>query len=1051
MTQPPEDRRRKWLVVPALVVWALQACTAPQIGPEPGSGVASAPTTQPGSSAPTLPTGRPLPSAPVAAPATATATEPRAQMSAVQPRIETGQHTGLITALVADRAERWLVTASRDKTARVWDLRSGQLAQVLRPPSNDGEQGRLNAAVITPDGAFVALGGTTGGSGAGDAAAAAEGGGHPVYLFDRATGRLVGRSAGFAQPARRMAMSADGKRLAVTFGAGGGLRVLATTDLQRELMRDGDCTLDTESADFDRNGRLVTSCSDGLLRLYDAQGRRVAKRKVEGGENPSRARFSPDGARIAVGFNQSPAVVVVDGANLSPLFTAQAPQTSTLAGVSNLRAVAWSLDGRTLMAAGRYMRSGGAPGGSWPVVSWPAGGRGAPVHWPAAADSIGALWPLSGGRVAFADADSAWGVLGHDGHLERLVSPASLDHRGAVSRALRLSADARRVEFSFDIWSGREWTRGRAQFDLGTRSLDTAPPTLPALRPARQDGLPISDWQESDSPRLDGRALPGVPAGNLVRSLSVAVKGSGFVMGSSQFLHSFHADGRARWRQALPGVAWGVNQSEDGRWVVAALSDGTLRWYDGNTGQERLALFVHGRDKRWVLFTPEGFYQASAGGDALLGYHLNQGPQREGAFVDATQLAGVYFRPDLITRRLAGDESAVAQAMKGIAQEAPAGDWTLLGQARQTLGDVGSVLSGGLPPKVSLLSPLVASSDGEYELRVKVEPARAGDTVGALRLFINGAEVRSREIAPPGGGMVTQRLTLAPGLNTVSLRAMRADGKVASNEVTVRVNVKPAQVQPALRVLAVGISQYDDASFKGGVRFAARDAEVLVERLRSGASGVYREVDVRLLNRRADTGMERIEAELQALVKRARPEDVVVVFLAGHGKAPDGQYHFIPADFVYDNEQAFGRGRTLSHARIEDMLRQLGAGKRLLILDTCDSGSTVQGRDGATDQKDAVARLIRSSGRYILAAASPMGKALEDGVRGHGVYTSALLEGLAGAADPRNTGMIEVDALADYVARRVPQLTAAGGYEQRPMRSAQGENFPIVRRTGKAQ
>jgi len=262
----------------------------------------------------------------------------------------------------------------------------------------------------------------------------------------------------------------------------------------------------------------------------------------------------------------------------------------------------------------------------------------------------------------------------------------------------------------------------------------------------------------------------------------------------------------------------------------------------------------------------------------------------------------------------------------------------------------------------------------------------------------------------------------------------------------VRVHVKPAAARPVLRVLAVGISDYDDATFAKGVKFAARDATEVVKQLRAGARGVYREVDGRVLNRREETGIERINAEIEALVKRARPEDVVVIFLAGHGKAPEGQYHFIPADFVYDSDQAFNRGKTLSHARLETMLKNLGAGKRLLILDTCDSGSATEGRDGATEQKDAVARLIRSSGRYILAAASPQGKALEDGVQWHGVYTYALLEGLAGRADPRNSGMIEVDALADYVSRRVPELTAPAGYRQRPMRSAQGENFPIVRR-----
>lgn len=87
---------------------------------------------------------------------------------------------------------------------------------------------------------------------------------------------------------------------------------------------------------------------------------------------------------------------------------------------------------------------------------------------------------------------------------------------------------------------------------------------------------------------------------------------------------------------------------------------------------------------------------------------------------------------------------------------------------------------------------------------------------------------------------------------------------------------------------------------------------------------------------------------------------------------------------------------------------------------------------------------VRSTGRYILATASPQGKALEDGVDGHGVCTATLLERLAGAAAAPTAAMIEVDSLANYVARRVPELTRPKGYEQRLMRSAQGENFPIT-------
>jgi len=606
--------------------------------------------------------------------------------------------------------------------------------------------------------------------------------------------------------------------------------------------------------------------------------------------------------------------------------------------------------------------------------------------------------------------------------------PAVLDHRGNPGQ-FRISPDGQRVEFGFDVWNGGKFSRSLARFDLASRILETAVQPAAGMGAPRTDGLPVSDWRNNLAPKFDGRPVT-LQTNETSYSLAVAPDSSGFVLGTDWWLRSLDAKGKERWRQPVPGVPWAVNLSEDGRFLVAALGDGSIRWYDPMTGTERLTLFIHARDKRWVLYTPEGFYQASPGGDALLGYHLNQGADREGEFVDSAQLASVFFRPDLISKRLDGDEAAIAQALRSI-------------------GDVSAVLAGGLPPTLALLSPATAQSDGEFEFKVQVTPGSPGAAVGELKLYINGAEVPSRAVSPAGGGVVTQRLQLAPGDNAVSLRAMRSDGKVASNEVLVRVNVKPSQQQPVLRVLAVGISQYDDATFRSGVKFAARDAEMIVQRLRLGAKGLYREVDARLLIKREETGLARIDSEIQQLVQRARPEDVVVIFLAGHGKAPDGQYHFIPADFIYDNDQAFNRGKTLSHTRLEAILKNLGAGKRLLILDTCDSGTAaLAGRDGTTEQKDAVARLMRSTGRYILAAASPQGKALEDGVNGHGVYTWALLEGLAGAAGQPGSPMIEVDALADYLARRVPELTEKAGYQQRPMRSAQGENFPLTRRVG---
>ena len=101
-------------------------------------------------------------------------------------RLETGMHTAPITRLATDREGRWAVTASNDKTARVWEVASGRLLQVWRPPQGEGHEGKLFAAALSPDGTTMALGGWTQFNDGQDALAPD---GQTIYLVDRASGR----------------------------------------------------------------------------------------------------------------------------------------------------------------------------------------------------------------------------------------------------------------------------------------------------------------------------------------------------------------------------------------------------------------------------------------------------------------------------------------------------------------------------------------------------------------------------------------------------------------------------------------------------------------------------------------------------------------------------------------------------------------------------------------------------------------------------------------------------------------------------------------------
>jgi hypothetical protein len=69
-------------------------------------------------------------------------------------RIEAGQHSAPIRRVDTDAANRFAVTASRDKTARVWSLPEGRLLRVLRLPIDNDNIGQARAVRFRPTAAL---------------------------------------------------------------------------------------------------------------------------------------------------------------------------------------------------------------------------------------------------------------------------------------------------------------------------------------------------------------------------------------------------------------------------------------------------------------------------------------------------------------------------------------------------------------------------------------------------------------------------------------------------------------------------------------------------------------------------------------------------------------------------------------------------------------------------------------------------------------------------------------------------------------------------------
>ena len=644
-------------------------------------------------------------------------------------RIETGMHTAAITEIGIDATNRFLVTASYDKTVRLWELSSGRLLRTLRVPIGEGNDGKLYAVAISPDGGTIAVGGFT---------ASARDGGSNIYLFDRATGTLIKRIGELPNVVTYLTYNHTGQYLAATLGDNG-FRIYSSESysLAGEDLACGDSG---QSADFDRAGRLVTACNDGFIRLYaplaDGPPQLLFKRKISGGK-PVSAKFSPDGSRVAVGLGDSVKVAVLAARDLTPLYK---PDTS---GISNghLARVVWSADGKTLYAGGLYVDPS-LSASSRVIRAWTDGGRGDYRDVEAAHDTIMDMLPLNDGGIIYSSADPAFGII--DGRVRRtlFVTAQKADYRVGSSSFL-ISSDGTSIQFPYELFgqAPAHFSVTSRRLDMGTANSDWHAPIIKAK------GLVITDWRETAFPKLNGKTLTLHP-NELSRALAIAPDNRGFLIGGSWSLNLFDRTGNLLWRVPAPDTTWAVNITGDGKTAVAAFADGTIRWYRMEDGQELLAFYPCADRKRWVNWTPGGYYDASPDAEELIGWHFNNGRDMAADFFPVKQVKSFFYRPDVVAETLKQHDEI--QAIK-VANERS-------GRQDQRV-EVGKVL----PPVVDILSPPegVERVAGEVVVRFRMRTP-TGEPVTSVQALVDGrpAQTKGTARAAMGGSTNINEITV---------------------------------------------------------------------------------------------------------------------------------------------------------------------------------------------------------------------------------------------------------------------------------------------------
>jgi WD40 repeat protein/uncharacterized caspase-like protein len=426
----------------------------------------------------------------------------------------------------------------------------------------------------------------------------------------------------------------------------------------------------------------------------------------------------------------------------------------------------------------------------------------------------------------------------------------------------------------------------------------------------------------------------------------------------------------------------------------------------------------------WVLYTPDGLYDAPPTATKLVQYRRQDRPQQ----LDQFEKTHSTFR---LSEQLLRGENPRLQRQP---EEPPPVSISVPPRSDPTI------------PQTRLTITLGANDPKE---------------IRDVRLYHNdilvpcGWDEHRVRLPKTASFDVVVRLLPKPKRNRFYVMASR-DGAYDSCSPVVEVDYTGPMEPARLHILALGVDGYE----RRRLHYARRDAERLSQVLHArgvdtaGQGGVLDvlfddEVSAESVKRAFDRIAERVET---------RPQDTVVVFLAGHTGVFDPQrfclllpsYPF-PADEpllvaardVIPNAEIGNKvdlRHVLPYSVVSVNLMRLKALNRLVIVDACQAEAILADPQVRAIQKwmEVTSRSVRTS--YLMAARRGE-PALEVEPLGHGLFTYTLLRGMGAVplgqepkevlelnlphnADFNRDGILSTSELDAYAKQVLPQLAA---------------------------
>jgi len=475
--------------------------------------------------------------------------------------------------------------------------------------------------------------------------------------------------------------------------------------------------------------------------------------------------------------------------------------------------------------------------------------------------------------------------------------------------------------------------------------------------------------------------------------------------------------------------------SKDGKYLITTNRQGEITLYN-ITEKKKVASMCLINNSDYITYTPDYYYTSSKNASMAIAF------KDDGNILPLEQVELKFNRPDIVAERLGYASGKLVASYRSAYKK-----------RLKRLGFTEDNLEGSynLPTvKINYEKIPYVTKSQNFSLPIAADGNR--QELKKIHVYVNDVPVFGSKGMDIGSESLqswseTIDLQLSSGINEIKISAINKSGLESITE-SFEIKYVGAYYKPCLYLVTIGVSDYKQSNYN--LTFASKDASDLINTLKNSSSfeNVYHKA---LINDRATKANI---LDLKKFLSEANIDDVVLIFIAGHGVLDD-EYNYYFATHEMDFSNPAGKG--LPYEDLQEILDGIKSRNKALFMDTCHSGELdedeIEDANSEVQQTGAVAfrstgklvkmkensfglentlelsktlfgDLKKGTGATVISAAGATEFALEGVNSSNGLFTSCILQGIeTRRADLNRDRKYSITEIQQYVTEQVVRLS----------------------------